>query len=97
MVDGRRVGVNYILLILALSPDEVLVEFRGGVELLGEKTGLALFGFGILLSSGQVEDQVGDDEGLCRFVKPGHILLAEAGEIDGVNLFGSNYGVSDTS
>lgn len=55
---------NYIRLILALSPDEVLVIVRVGIELLGEKTGLPLFGLGVLFVSGQVEDQVCDDEGL---------------------------------
>lgn len=55
---------RHIHLILAFPPDEVFVEFRIGVELLGEKTGLALVGLGVLFGGRQVEDQVCDDEGL---------------------------------
>ena len=40
------------------------MEVGVGVELLGEEAGLALLGLGVLFVRGQVEDQVGDDEGL---------------------------------
>lgn len=43
---------KHIRLILALSPEEVPVEVRVGIELLGEKTGLALLGLGVLFVSG---------------------------------------------
>lgn len=64
---GGRTGGSvkiYTRLILALLPEELLVEVRVGVELLGEKTGLALPGHGILFGGGQVENQVCDYEGL---------------------------------
>ena len=79
--------MKHALLILTLAPDEVLVELGVGIELLGEETGLALLGLGVLFLSGQVEDQVGDDKGLRGLVEPGDILLAETGEVDSVNLF----------
>ena len=78
---------KYVRLVLTLAPDEVLVELGVGIEFLGEDAGLALLGQGVLLGGGQVEDQVGDDEGLCWLVKPGDILLAEAREVDSVDLF----------
>ena len=56
--------ISSIHLVLALAPNEILVEFSVGVELLGEDAGLALLGLAVLFESGQVEDQVGDDEGL---------------------------------
>ena len=65
------------------------MELGVGAELLGEEAGLALLGLGVLFVSGQVEDQVGDDEGLCWLVKPGDILLAEAREVASVDLFGT--------
>ena len=63
------------------------MELGVRVELLSEEAGLALLGLGVLLDRGQVEDQIGDDESLCRLVKPGDVLLAEAGEVDGIDLF----------
>jgi len=84
-VDG--IGIpSHSRLILALSPDKVFVEVRVGVELLGEKAGLTLPGFGILFGGGQVEDQVCDDADLRWLVKPGYILLAEAREVDSVDI-----------
>jgi len=62
------------------------MEISGGVELLSEETGLALFGLGVLFVRGQVENQVGDNECLRWLVKPGDILLAEAGEVDSIDL-----------
>jgi len=84
-----RGSVRYVRLVLTLTPDEVLVELGVRAELLGEETGLALLGLGVLFVGGQVEDQVCDDEGLCWLVKPGDILLAEAGEVASVDLFGT--------
>lgn len=84
---GRR--AEYVRLVLALAPDEILVELVVGLELLGEEAGLALLGLGVLFGGGQVEDQVGDDEGLGWLVKPGDILLAEPREVDSVDLFGA--------
>ena len=55
---------KYALLVLALAPYEALVEIGVGVELLGEETGLARLGLGVLFSGGQVEDQVSNDKGL---------------------------------
>lgn len=65
------------------------MELGVGVELLREQTGLALLRLGILFVSRQVEDQVCDDEGLRWLMKPGDIFLAEAGEVDGIDLFGT--------
>ena len=73
------------------------MELGVGVELLGEEAGLALLGLGVLFVSGQVEDQVGDDEGLCWLVKPGDILLAEAREVASVDLFASTTGLGTRS
>jgi hypothetical protein len=87
--EKRGGAQEYVHLILALTPDEVLMELGGGIELLGEETSLTLLGLGVLLGGGQVEDQVGDNEGLRRLVKPGDILLAEAREVDSVDLFGT--------
>ena len=56
--------MKYAQLVLAFTPDETLVELSEGIEFLGEHPGFALLGFGVLFFSGQVEDQVGDDEGL---------------------------------
>jgi hypothetical protein len=84
---GRR--AEYIRLVLALAPDEILVELVVGLELLGEEAGLALLGLGVLFGGGQVEDQVGDNEGLGWLVIPGDILLAEPREVDSVDLFGA--------
>jgi hypothetical protein len=53
-----------VRLVFTLIPDEFFVEIGVGVELLGEETRLALLRFGVLFISGQVENQVGDDEGL---------------------------------
>lgn len=64
------------------------MELGVRVELLSEEAGLAFLGQGVLFSRGQVEDQIGDDEGLCRLVKPSNVLLAEAGEVDSIDLFG---------
>ena len=65
---------------IALYLSDFLSDFPGG------GAGLALVGLGVLFFRGQVEDQVGDDE-CSRFpVKPGDILLAEAGEVDSFNL-----------
>jgi hypothetical protein len=63
-VDGREVVYKCVRLILALFPKERLVEVSVGIELLGEKTGLGLLGLEMLFGSGQVENQVSDDEGL---------------------------------
>jgi len=63
------------------------MELGVRVELLSEEAGLALLGFGILFDRGQIEDQIGNDEGFCRLVKPGDVLLVEAGEVDGIDLF----------
>jgi len=65
------------------------VELGIGGELLGEEARLTLLGLGVLFGSGQVEDQVGDDEGLGWFMKPGDVFLAEAREVTGVDLFGT--------
>jgi hypothetical protein len=65
------------------------VELGVGVELLREQAGLALLGFRILFGRRQVEDQVCDDEGLGCLMEPGDIFLAEAREVDGVDLFGT--------
>lgn len=62
--NPARETIRSIPLVLALAPNEILVEFGVGVELLGEDAGLALLGLVVLFESGQVEDQVGDDEGL---------------------------------
>jgi len=59
-----RRSAEYARLVLGLTPDEVPVKLGVGVELLGEEPGLALLGPGVLFFRGQVEDQVGDDEGL---------------------------------
>jgi len=59
-----RRRAEYVHLVLGLTPDEVPVELGVWVELLGEEAGLALLGHGVLFVGGQVEDQVGDDEGL---------------------------------
>lgn len=92
--------MGYARLVLGLAPNEVLMEISGRAELLSEEAGLALFlseflseeaglalvELGVLFVRGQVEDQVGDDE-CSRFpVKPGDILLAEAGEVDSFDL-----------
>jgi hypothetical protein len=87
--DGRGQQQEHARFILALAPDEVLVELGVGVELLGEEPSLALFGFGVLFVRRQVKDQVCDDEGLRWLVEPGHILLAESGEVDSFDLFGA--------
>lgn len=63
------------------------MELGVRVELLSEEAGLAFLGQGVLFSRGQVEDQIGDDEDLCRLVKPSNVLLAEAGEVDSIDLF----------
>ena len=62
------------------------MELGVRVELLGKQAGLALLGLGVLFVGGQVEDQVGDDEGFRRLVKPRDVLLAEAREVDSVDL-----------
>jgi hypothetical protein len=82
-----RRSTKHARLVLALAPNEVPMELCGRVELLGEDAGLALLGLGVLFGRGQVEDQIGDDEALRRLVEPGDILLAEAGEVDSVDLF----------
>ena len=63
------------------------MELGVRVELLSEEAGLAFLGQGVLFIRGQVEDQICDDEGLCRLVKPSNVLLAEAGEVDSIDLF----------
>ena len=65
------------------------MELGVGVELLREQTGLSLLRLGILFVSRQVEDQVCDDEGLRWLMEPGDIFLAEAREVDGIDLFGT--------
>ena len=82
-------STKHARLVLALTPDEVLVELSVRAELLGEEACLALFGLGVLFVSGQVEDQVGDDEGLRWLVKPCDVLLAEAREVTSIDLFGT--------
>lgn len=57
-------SVKHLRLVLTLTPDETLVELGVGVEFLGEEASLPLLGLGVLFVSGQVEDQVGNYEGL---------------------------------
>lgn len=87
-IDARiRRSAKHARLVLALAPNEILMELGVRVELLSEEASLALLGLGVLFDRGQIEDQIGDDESLCRLVKPGDVLLAEAGEVDGIDLF----------
>lgn len=60
----KRKGAEHVHLVLALAPDEVLVELGVGIELLCEEAGLALLRFRVLFCGGQVEDQVCDNKGL---------------------------------
>lgn len=85
----EMVHAKHIRLILALVPDEVFVKVGVGIKLLGEETGLALLGHGVLFSSRQIKNQVRNDEGLRRLVEPGDVFLAEAREVNGVDLFGT--------
>lgn len=65
------------------------MELGVGIEFLCEEAGFALLGLGVLFFSRQVEDQVGDDKGLCWLVEPGDIFLAKTGEVYSVDLFGT--------
>ena len=90
-------SAKYARLVLALAPNEVLMELSIRVELLSEEAGLALLGLGVLFVRGQVEDQIGDDEGLCWFVKPSDVLLAKAGEVNSVDLLVGGVGIRNTN
>ena len=50
--NQHRRARRSVRLVLAFAPNEILVEFGVGVQLLGEDAGLALLGQGVLLGCG---------------------------------------------